>query len=174
MPKTDNPERKKSPKKRYDLRNKKKKSVKKQYKLAEDSDSDSDSDWLPEDALAASVSGGSEEVTSSEEDSGTEEELEEAFNAREFQRFVQKIFPSKSGKERLRQLENIDKMLTKKDKTDDGEKKKGKNVKLKTSKRSKNVKLRRRRRRRRRSQMSRRKVRTMIQVSLQRRRWMLW
>jgi len=152
MPKTDNPERKKSPKKRYDLRNKKKKSVKKQYKLAEDSDSDSDSDWLPEEAMAASVSGESEEVTSSEEDSGPE--ADEAFNAREFQRFVQKIFPSKSGKERLRQLENIDKMLTKKDKADDDEKKKDKNVKLKTSKRPKNVKLKKKKKKKKKKRKS--------------------
>jgi len=135
MPKTDNPERKKSPKKRYHLRNKKKKSVKKQYKLAEESDSDSDSDWLPEEATAVSVSEESgEDPSSGEEDSGAE--VDEPFDAREFQRFVQKIFPSKSGKERLRQLENIDKMLTKKTKPEEG-RQKDKNVKLKSKKKKK-------------------------------------
>ena len=77
------------------LRKKKKNKLrKKQYKLAEESDSDSD--WLPEEAVAASLSEESGTEKSSSEESGTEEGGEEAFDAREFQRFVQKIFPSKS------------------------------------------------------------------------------
>ena len=52
-----------------------------------------------------------------EEDSEEEEDNDEPpddFNAREFQKFVQKIFPSKGGKERIQQLEKIDEMLEKK------------------------------------------------------------
>jgi ATP-dependent Lon protease len=128
--KGDNPDRKKSPKKRYNLRKKKNKLRKKQYKLAEESDSDSD--WLPEEAVAASLSEESGTEKSSSEESGTEEGGEEAFDAREFQRFVQKIFPSKSGQERLRQLDNIDKMMAKRSKSDPTLKK-GKNLKLKTN-----------------------------------------
>ena len=33
------------------------------------------------------------------------------------QKFIQKIFPSKNGKQRLKQLEAIDKMMEKKDKS---------------------------------------------------------
>ena len=55
-----------------------------------------------------------EETDSSEEEEEEEEDNKEDFNAREFQKFVQKIFPSKSGQERVRQLEKIDKMLKKK------------------------------------------------------------
>ena len=72
------------------------------------SDSDSSSDWQPGD------------------DENTE------MDNREFQKFIQKIFPSKSGQERLKQLEKIDKMMEKEEKS----KKKNKNKKI--SKKPKN------------------------------------
>ena len=37
-------------------------------------------------------------------------------DSRQLQKFIQKIFPSKAGKERLKQLDKIDKMITKNDK----------------------------------------------------------
>ena len=69
-----------SPKKRYNLR-KKNKLRKKQYKLAEESDSDSD--WLPDEVVAASPSEESGTENSSTEESGSEEG-EEAFECSEF------------------------------------------------------------------------------------------
>lgn len=85
----------KSPKiKNYNLRNKKNKKNRKQLKkkLNEESDSDSSSDYDP-----------------------NKDEVED-MNPRELQKFIQKIFPSKSGKERLKQLEKIDEMLEKQEK----------------------------------------------------------
>ena len=93
---------------KYNLRRgRKKKSLKK--KGATNSDSDSSSDYDPE-----------------------KDEMED-MNPRELQKFIQKIFPSKSGKERLKQLEKIDKLL----------KGKEKNTKIskRTSKRIKNKKV---------------------------------
>ena len=52
-------------------------------------------------------------VSDEEPDNLSEDEKEESFNAREFQKFIQKIFPSKSGTERLRQLEKLDKLVEK-------------------------------------------------------------
>ncbi len=40
-------------------------------------------------------------------------------NNRELQKFIQKIFPSKGGQERLKQLEKIDKMMDKEEKKED-------------------------------------------------------
>ena len=55
------------------------------------------------------------------------------------QKFIQKIFPSKSGKERIKQLEKIDKMIDKQRKEKESNKK-GKVVKkiLNTEKEKKN------------------------------------
>ena len=77
------------------------------------SDSDSDSDYDPEDGMDILIE---EEETESSSEEEEEEETKEDFNAMEFQKFVQKIFPSKSGQERVRQLEKIDEMLEKKEK----------------------------------------------------------
>jgi len=99
----------KSPKKGYKFRQSTKDKTRKNKKIKGKhlaSDSDSDSDYDPDEEMDILVE---EESSSSEE-----EEEEEDFNAREFQKFVQKIFPSKSGQERVRQLENIDKLLEKK------------------------------------------------------------
>ena len=86
----------KSPKKGYKFRQSTKdKTNKKISKKHIVSDDDSDSDYDPNEYI---------------EDESSEEE----FNAREFQKFVQKIFPSKSGQERIKQLEKIDTMLEKK------------------------------------------------------------
>ena len=90
----------------YKLRGRKKKKKELVKKQAEDSDSDSDSssDWHP----------------------GDDESPE--MDNREFQKFIQKIFPSKSGKERLKQLDKIDKMMEKESK----KKKKKKSLKNKS------------------------------------------
>ena len=76
-------DKQKTPKKRYNFRKRKNK---KNYKMVEQSD-DSDSDWRPAD----------EEVSDGEPDSLSEEEKETPFNTRELQKFIQKIFPSKSS-----------------------------------------------------------------------------
>ena len=49
-------------------------------------------------------------------------------NPRELQKFIQKIFPSEAGKERLKQLEKLDNMIVKNKKSS---KNKKKNVKKK-------------------------------------------
>jgi len=73
--------------KTYNLRKKSKKN----YKRDKNSDSDSsDSDWTPGD--------------------------DEKMDVLEYQKFLQKIFPSKSGKKRVKQLEKIDKLVKKKNK----------------------------------------------------------
>jgi ATP-dependent Lon protease len=73
-------------KKKYNLRKSTK--TKKIYKKHQDSDSDdSDSDWIP----------------------GSEDD----FDLLEYQKFIQKIFPSKSGKDRVKQLGKIDKLVKK-------------------------------------------------------------
>jgi len=92
-------DKQKTPKKRYNFRKRKNK---KNYKIVEQSD-DSDSDWYPVD----------EEVSDGEPDSLSEEEKEIPFNTRELQKFIQKIFPSKSGAARLQQLQKLDKLLEK-------------------------------------------------------------
>ena len=58
-------------------------------------------------------------------------------DTRQLQKFIQKIFPSKAGKERLDQLDKIDKMMKKKEKK---EKKEKKDKKCKKSKRDKSNK----------------------------------
>ena len=96
----------KSPKKGYKFRQSTKEQTKKNKKIKGKhlaSDSDSDSDYDPEDEIDILIEEETESSSSEEEDG---EETKEEFNAREFQKFVQKIFPSKSGQERVRQLEN--------------------------------------------------------------------
>ena len=78
-------------KKKYNLRRKKNKSL--QKKCGKDSDSDSSSDYDPK------------------------EDKMEDMNPREIQRFIQKIFPSKSGKKRLEQLDKLDKLVNKYEET---------------------------------------------------------
>ena len=75
------------PKKRYNLR---KRRGKKNHKINEDSDSESDSDYFPSD----------------EEES--EGEINEEFKLKEFQKMLGKMFPSKATEKRIKQLEKID------------------------------------------------------------------
>ena len=77
---------------------------------------DSDSDWRPAD----------EDLTDGEPDSLSEEEKETPFNTRELQKFIQKIFPSKSGAARLQQLQKLDKLLEKESKKKGSKKEKKK------------------------------------------------
>ena len=84
------------PKTRYNLR---KRRGKKNYKVKEHSDSDdSDSDYDPEE----------EEVVVSD---FSEEEGEQEFKLRQFQKFVSKIFPSKASDKRIKELEQLDEVL---------------------------------------------------------------
>ena len=93
----------------------------KNYKVHQDSDS-SDEEWLPPNERG------------SNNDDGSGDDLpQEDMNSRELQKFIQKIFPSKHGKERLRQLEKIDNMMEKKTK----KKKASKNTKSKKGKKAK-------------------------------------
>ena len=119
-----------SPKKKYDLR--KKKPVK--YKQVS-SDSD-DSDWVPEfDAPVNQLHDQSSGESEDDEDNIEEEndddmdvlelQSDDDMNVLELQKFMQKIFPSKSGQDRLNQLEKIDKLRNKQ-----------KNVKSKTPKKN--------------------------------------
>ena len=142
----------KSPKKRYKFRKSTKEKSKKTKKSKKTlhTDSDSDSDYDPDDEIEMIIedeenTGTSEDEIEEEDDDDEEEEDDDdeedddappadEFNAREFQKFVQKIFPSKSGKERIQQLEKIDEMLEKKKKT------KTKNKKVIKSKKKKSVK----------------------------------
>ena len=96
----------------YKLRSRKKKKKELEKKQAESSDSDSDSssDYHPGDDLG-----------------------EPEMNNRELQKFIQKIFPSKNGKERLKQLEKIDKMMVKEE-TEEKNLKKNRKIKKKRSK----------------------------------------
>jgi hypothetical protein len=123
----DTREKGKSPKKKYNLRDRKKKK-KPKHKAVEESD-DSDSDWIPDEAILASDASTSDDDDSS---AGEEEEEEngedESFDAREYQKFIQRIFPSKAGKERMRQLEKIDALLEKR-KAEKSKKKKKKKTK---------------------------------------------
>lgn len=95
MPKKqgDKDKKPKSPKRR----SKRIKNKNENYKInkSDDSDNSSDSEWTP--------------------DMEFEEEPEEEMDTLELQKFIQKIFPSKSGKERLKQLEKIDKLKNKKE-----------------------------------------------------------
>ena len=127
----------KSPKKGYKFRQSTKEKTRKNKKIKGKhlaSDSDSDSDYDPEDEMDILIEEEEEtESSSEEEEEEEEEETKEDFNAREFQKFVQKIFPSKSGQERVRQLEKIDEMLE--------NKKKKKKKKSKSLTRIKNKKI---------------------------------
>lgn len=76
----------KDKKKKYNLRKK----SKKKYKKQTDSD-ESDSDWSPD----------------------CDDDYDDDMDLLEYQKFIQKIFPSKSGKERVNQLEKIDKLVKK-------------------------------------------------------------
>ena len=96
----------KTPKNRKSRRGKKNKN----YKINQDSDSDSD--WLP--------------PTEHHSDSGSEEMSNEDMNPRELQKFIQKIFPSEAGKERIKQLEKLDSMIVKNKKNSKNKKKNGK------------------------------------------------
>ena len=100
----------KTPKKRRSRRKKNK-----NYKIHKDSDSDSD--WLP-----------AEHHSDGEDD--TEESVED-MNPRELQKFIQKIFPSQAGQERIRQLERIDAMMDKKSKSKKASKNEDKETKNK-------------------------------------------
>jgi len=103
----------KSPKKGYKFRQSTKEKTRKNKKIKGKhlaSDSDSDSDYDPEEEMDILI----EEEEESESSSEEENEPKEDFNTTEFQKFVQKIFPSKSGQERIRQLEKIDEMMEKK------------------------------------------------------------
>jgi hypothetical protein len=93
----------------YKLRSRKKKKKELEQKCGESSDSDSDSssDYQPGDDLG-----------------------EPEMNNRELQKFIQKIFPSKGGQERLQQLEKIDKLLEKKEKSKNKKKKKTRDEKI--------------------------------------------
>ena len=153
----------KSPKKKYKFRKSTKEKSKKTNKTSKKnlhSDSDSDSDYDPDDEVEILIED-EENTETSEEEEGEEEELDEEdseeeeedddddddepspdeFNAREFQKFVQKIFPSKGGKERIQQLEKIDEMLEKKKSTNKkknkSNKKISKNKKIKKTKKEK-------------------------------------
>ena len=90
----DNDKIPKTPKKSSKRRSKRIKKQKYKKHQSDDSDDSSDSEWLPENDYG---------------DEGNED-----MNTLELQKFIQKIFPSKAGKERLNQLENIDKMMEKK------------------------------------------------------------
>ena len=113
MPKKqgDKDKKPKSPKRR----SKRIKNKNENYKInkSDDSDNSSDSEWTP--------------------DMEFEGEPEEEMDTLELQKFIQKIFPSKSGKQRLKQLEKIDKLKNKKEAKESRDKKK----KTKKTKKSK-------------------------------------
>ena len=104
MPRTPN-DKNESPK-NYKMTDKEKKKKKSQES---GSDSDSSSDYQPGDEV-------------------------EEMNTLEMQKFIQKIFPSKSGRERINQLDKIDKRMEKKTKKKKGKKKKIINRKVKRRK----------------------------------------
>jgi ATP-dependent Lon protease len=83
------------------------KNKKMNYKInkSDDSSDTSDSEWVPD----------VEEEIQTEDDE---------MDTLELQKFIQKIFPSKAGKERLKQLENIDKLQKNKKRTKKSRKKK--------------------------------------------------
>ena len=120
MPKTKNPEEDETPKSGYRLRSSRKKKKSLEAKHAEDSDSDSSSDYDPD------------------KDDGFEDD---EMNSRELQKFIQKIFPSKNGRERMRQLEKLDKLLEKEDKKKKSGKKKNQKFDKRLVDRIKNKKI---------------------------------
>ena len=74
---------------KYNLRRRKKKQLEKKCHKDSDNDSDSSSDYDPK-----------------------EDNIDDV-NPRELQKFIQKLFPSKSGKKRLEQLDKLDKLIKK-------------------------------------------------------------
>ena len=107
-----------SPKRRYNFRKKTRRDRKKNYKVAPpNDDSDSDSDWTPQSKKIEDGSGSGTDIeeyeydTSEERESFEGKEEEDEMDTLELQRFIQKIFPSKSGQERLEQLEKLDTMV---------------------------------------------------------------
>jgi len=120
MPKSKNPDEDETPKSGYRLRSSRKKKKSLEAKHAEDSDSDSSSDYDPD------------------KDDGFEDD---EMNSRELQKFIQKIFPSKNGRERMRQLEKLDKLLEKEDKKKKSGKKKNQKFDKRLVDRIKNKKI---------------------------------
>ena len=109
-----NKEDQESPKRsKYNLRKRKQL----QAKTHEDSDSD-------------------EEYDSSSDYDPQKDEMEQ-LDSRELQKFIQKIFPSKAGKERLKQLEKIDKMMEQEEKKKSKKSRKNKSMKNKKIKKNK-------------------------------------
>tara|TARA_Y100000590_G_scaffold133039_1_gene152101 strand:+ start:244 stop:2625 length:2382 start_codon:yes stop_codon:yes gene_type:complete len=111
--------------KRYNFRRstkKKRKETKYSSDRDDDSDSDSSSDFDPNDMQ--------------EEE---EEEMNE-MNTRDLQRFIQKIFPSKNGKDRLRQLDKLDKLVAKREQNKVIKNKKQKHIKKRTKEEKKKEK----------------------------------
>ena len=98
------PKNDKGEEKKYNFRKRK---IKK-YRTVEESSSEDDSDWIPDEDFIV------------EEESESEDELphppEESMDTLQLQKFIQKIFPSKSGQERLKQLEKIDELVKKDEK----------------------------------------------------------
>ena len=126
MGKHENNEGDKSPKKGYNFRKRTRRDRQKNYKINSphsDSDSDdSDSDWIPmkkngdgddETNLCEYLTEDDSSVENAESKIDSEEKNEDEMETIELQRFIQKIFPSKSGQDRLEQLEKLDKMVQK-------------------------------------------------------------
>ena len=118
------PKKKPGDKKNYNLRKKKKTS----YKVQEDSSDSDDSDWLPGDPVNMVEDEDDDDgddddddeeeddEQSSDSDENEEDDVDEnpeKMDTRQLQKFIQKIFPSKAGKDRVEQLDKIDKMLQK-------------------------------------------------------------
>ena len=102
--------------KKHNLRKRK---GKKNYKISESSDDSDDSDWVP----------------------GMEEEFDEEYDvdrALDFQKFLQKLFPSKNQSEKVKQLTHIKKML--KEKNDEEEEEEEKSSKEHKKRRKKKKK----------------------------------
>ncbi len=83
--------------KKYNLRRRKKKQLEKKCHKDSGDDSDSSSDYDPK------------------------EDKMEDMSTREIQKFIQKLFPSKSGKKRLDQLDKLDKLIKKRNGQEDDE-----------------------------------------------------
>ena len=117
MDKDENKEGKQSPKKRYNFRKKTRQAKRRNYKIGPpQSDTDSDSDWEPVKNEDGNETDLYEYLTDKESEDESDEEKnieDDDMNTLELQRFIQKIFPSNSGKERLQQLEKLDKMVQK-------------------------------------------------------------
>ena len=84
-------------KKKYNLRRRKKKQLEKKCHKDSGDDSDSSSDYDPK------------------------EDKMDDMSSREIQKFIQKLFPSKSGKKRLEQLDKLDKLIKKRNGEEDEE-----------------------------------------------------